>query len=260
MRKYFRILRYAARDQVAYLPAFLARNLFFVIILFIFSSLWKVIYAGQSLIAGFSVVQALWYLTFTETVELSKSRLLTRIQGEVKDGSLAVTMTRPYSYPLSHFFHAMGESMVRLLPILAVGFLFATLFVGPLPGYFKALPFGLILLLCGMALDTLWLLCIGLLAFWSEEVSPYYWIIQKLIFILGGLFIPIDMFPDWLSGIARTLPFAFSAYWPAYTMVSFSWRAFFTGLAGAACYIGALSAVAALLFGLGKRRVHAQGG
>lgn len=260
MKKYLRIFLYAARDQVAYLPAFLARNLFFVIILFIFSSLWKVVYAGRPLVAGLSVVQALWYLTFTETVELSKSRLLTRIQEEVKDGSLAVSLARPYSYPVSHFFHAMGESAVRMVPILAVGFVFATLFVGPLPGYLRALPFGLVLLLCGCALNTLWLLCIGLLAFWSEEVSPYYWVVQKLIFILGGLFLPIDMFPDWLAGIARALPFAFNAYWPAYTMVSFSWPAFLTGLAGAACYIGALSALAALLFGLGKRRVHAQGG
>lgn len=260
MRKYLRILRYAARDQLAYLPAFLMRNLFLVIILFIFFSLWKVLYAGQSLIAGLTIVQSLWYLTFTETVELSKSRLLGRIQEEVKDGTLAVALTRPYSYPVSHFFHAMGESMVRMLPILAVGFACAFLFVGPLPGYLRALPFGLILLLCGAALNTLWMLCIALLAFWSEEVMPYYWIVQKLIFILGGLFLPIDMFPGWLAGIARALPFAFNAYWPAYTMVNFSWRAFLTGLSGAACYIAALSALAALLYGLGKRRVHAQGG
>jgi len=260
MRKYLRILQYAARDQLAYLPAFLMRNLFFVIILFIFSSLWKVIYADHPLIAGLSIVQALWYLTFTETMELSKSRLLSRIQEEVKDGTLAVALTRPYSYPVSHFVHAMGESAVRMIPILAVGFVCATLFVGPLPGYLTALPFGLVLLLCGIALNTLWLLCIGLLAFWSEEVSPYYWVVQKLIFILGGLFMPIDMFPGWLAGIAKALPFAFNAYWPAYTMVHFSFPVFLTGLAGAACYIAALSGIAALLFAMGKRRVHAQGG
>ncbi|HUJ77334.1 MAG TPA: ABC transporter permease, partial [bacterium] len=61
-------------------------------------------------------------------------------------------------------------------------------------------------------------------------------------------------------GVARWLPFAFSAYWPAYTMVSGSPRAFVTGLAGVLVYAVVLGAVAALLFALGRRRVHVQGG
>ena len=47
------------------------------------------------------------------------------------------------------------------------------------------------------------LLAIGLLAFWLEEVSPVFWIVQKAIFILGGLFLPIDFFPPGLAAVAR---------------------------------------------------------
>jgi ABC-2 type transport system permease protein len=260
MRKYLRIFSYAARDQVIYLPAFLVRNVFFVVIVFIFWSLWKVIFAGRSVLAGLSIVQMLWYLTFTETIEISKSRVLSQVQEEVKDGTLAVTLGRPYSYPLFHLSRAMGESIVKIVPMLLVGLLLGTLFVGPLPGYFRALPLGIVLIVAGLVVTNLWMLLIGLLAFWTEEVSPFYWIVQKLVFIVGGLFLPIDLFPGWLAGIARVLPFAFSAYWPAYTMVSGSTSAFFTGLVGALAYIVALGAVVALVFSLGRKRVHAQGG
>jgi ABC-2 type transport system permease protein len=260
MRKYTRIFSYAVRDQVIYLPAFLMRNVFFLVIVLIFWSLWRVVFAERAVIAGLGMAQTLWYLTFTETIELSKSRALFQVQEEVKDGTLAVTLTRPCSYVLFHFSRAMGESVVKILPILLEGFIIGTLLVGPLPGYLRSLPMGLVLILLGLAVTNLWMLLIGLLSFWVEEVSPFYWIVQKLVFIIGGLFLPIDFFPGWLAGIARALPFAFSAYWPAYTMVSGSAEAFLTGLGGALAYIAALGGLVALLYSLGRKRVHAQGG
>ena len=260
MRKYVRVFAFAARDQIVYMPAFLFRNIFFVVILFTFFSLWRVIFAGRAVLSGFTMVQLLWYLTFTETIELSKSRSLFGIQEEVKDGTVAVTLSRPYSYVLYHLMRALGESYVKMIPMLVVGFLLATLFVGPLPGYLAALPCGIVVIALGLLITNLWLIVINLLSFWSEETMPYYWIVQKLIFILGGLFIPIDLFPQWLSGIARMLPFAFSAYWPSVTMVSFSIETFLTALGGAVFYALALGGLAAFLYGRGKRRICAQGG
>lgn len=260
MRKYARIAAFAARDALAYLPAFLARNVFFVVIIFVFWSLWRVIFAGRPAVAGLSLVQTLWYLTFTEAMELSRPRVAGMIQEEVRDGTLAVTLTRPWSYPAFHFWRSFGEGAVRVVPVLVVGFALAALFVGPLPGYLRALPFGLLLILLGLAVGILWMLAIGLLAFWLEEVSPIFWIVQKGIFILGGMFLPIDFFPPGLAAVAKWLPFAFSAYWPAMTMVSFSSRTFLTGLAGGVGWLAALAALVSLLFAAGRRRVHAQGG
>ncbi len=260
MRKYLRIFAFTARDQLAYMPSFLARNVFFVVIVFTFFSLWRVVYAGRASLSGFTMVQMLWYLTFTETIEFSKARTLFGIQEEVKDGTLAVTLSRPYSYVLYHLMRSMGESMVKVVPMLVLGLALGILFVGPLPGYLAAFPFGLLLIVLGLLVTNLWIIAINLLAFWSEETLPYYWVVQKLIFVLGGLFIPVDLFPAWLAGVARYLPFAFSAYWPAITMVNFSWGIFLTGLAGSAAYAVILGGLAALLYARGRRRVCAQGG
>jgi ABC-2 type transport system permease protein len=260
MRKYLRIFQYSARDQLIYLPSFLTRNIFFVVLMFIFYSLWRVIYSDRPTIEGLTIVQTLWYLTFTETVELSRTRVMQQIQEDVKDGTVAYNLCRPYSYVLFHVYRSMGESIIKILPILVEGFILAYIFVGPLPGYFTALPFGLILIIGGLLLNTLWLLNIGLLAFWVEEVSPFSWIMSRLVFILGGLLFPINFFPDWLRSLSASLPFAFQAYWPAYTMVNFSIPTFLFGLRGMLIYATVLFMISVLLFNTARRRVHVQGG
>lgn len=155
---------------------------------------------------------------------------------------------------------ALGESLVRALPILILGFAVASLFVGPLPNYFRALPFGMVLIVGGLLLNALWMLLFGLLAFWTEDVTPFYWIYQKLVFILGEMFFPIDFFPEWLAGAARLLPFAYAAYWPGYTMVEFGIDVFLAGLAGRAIYIAVLAGIVGIVYSVAVRRVHVQGG
>lgn len=48
---------------------------------------------------------------------------------------------------------------------------------------------------------------IGLAAFLVEETNSFELIYQKAVFILGGMLLPLDMFPEWLQRIARLLPF-----------------------------------------------------
>jgi ABC-2 type transport system permease protein len=260
MRKYAQVFKVSMRNQLVYLPAFIGRNIFFVLIVFVFSSLWRAIYAGNDLLAGLSMTQVIWYLTITEVIELSKTQSYITIQEEVKDGSLAYTLTRPYSYIAYYYFHAMGQNLVKMAPMLVEAFILGVLFAGYLPGYFRALPFGFVLIVGGFTLVTMWQIIIGLLAFWFEEVAPFYWILQKLGFIIGGMFFPIDIFPEWLAGISKASPFAFSAYWPAITVVDFTVERFLTCLAGQAVYSAALFFVSMALFAAAVRKVHLQGG
>ena len=49
---------------------------------------------------------------------------------------------------------------------------------------------------------------VGLMAFWMRRVLPALLIMQKLMFLLGGLFAPISLLPGWLHAIAAASPFA----------------------------------------------------
>lgn len=259
-RKYFKIFSCTIRDQFAYIPSYIIGNIFFVVILFVFFSLWSAIYRDQVAIAGLTLTQTLWYLSFAETIELSKARVYNQIQEEVKEGSIAYALGRPYSYNGFKVARSLGESLVKAIPILVIGFVVCSLFTGILPGYLQMLPFGIILIIGGILLNLMWGIIIGLLAFWTEEVTPFYWILQKLIFIGGGMFLPIDFFPEWLQGSAKVLPFAFSAYWPAITMVNFSRENFQTALTGQVVYIVLLGTVAWSIFRVALRKIHVQGG
>ena len=260
LRKYGTVFALASRDQFVYIPSFLARNLCFVVGMFVFFSLWRAIYAGTELVAGFTMTQMLWYLTFTEAIELSQTRIFQPISEEVKDGTVAYSLNRPYSYVLFWISRGMGENLVKAVPLLIEGLVLALIMVGPLPGYLRALPVGLVTIVLGILIGTTLQAIVGLLAFWFEEVMPFWWIIQKLVFVIGGMFIPIDVYPEWLQRIARYTPFAFAAYWPATTFVDYSpWRVA-TTLAGQTAYVVLFAGVAALLFRAAVRKLHVQGG
>ena len=259
-RKYATVLAFASRDQLVYLPSFLARNLFFVVVMFVFFSLWRAIYAGAATLAGFTMVQMLWYLTFTEAIELSQTRIFGPISEEVKDGTVAYSLSRPYSYVLFWISRGMGENIVKVVPLLIEGFLLALLMVGPLPGYFRALPIGFVTIIGGILIGTTMQAIIGLLAFWFEEVMPFWWIMQKLVFVIGGMFIPIDLYPDWLGSIARYTPFAFAAYWPATVFVDHTPQRVVITVIGQAGYVVVFGLIAALLFRAAVKKLHVQGG
>ena len=64
----------------------------------------------------------------------------------------------------------------------------------------KGIPFSRAVLRAWWSIFEVWLMqfcvnaLIGLAAFVSEDVAAYDWIVQKLIFIIGGMLIPIDFF------------------------------------------------------------------
>lgn len=254
------VLGTALRQRLYYIGAILVRNLFFLMVLFIFTSIWKVVYAQKVMVAGFTMVQVLWYLSFTEVVEMSKARLMIDIQEEVKEGTIAYNLLRPYNYISFYLFRGLGESLVTMVPMLVIGYIGSSLLVGPLPGYLTAIGPGLLLMLGGLIINLVLQIIIGLLAFWMEESFPVYLLIQKAMFILGGLFFPIDFFPAWLVAVAKNLPFAYVTYWPARVMVDFSWNDWLRTAAGQGIYLGAFLILAAVLLRAGMKRLESNGG
>lgn len=101
---------------------------------------------------------------------------------------------------------------------------------------------------------------IGLAAFVSEEVSPYEWIYQKMIFILGGMLIPLDFYPAWLQSIAKALPFAYAMYGPARLFVTPDLGQFSSLVLGQGLWILILGGLLALAYSRGVRRLAINGG
>ncbi|MBK8987415.1 MAG: ABC-2 family transporter protein [Chloroflexi bacterium] len=226
--KYAAITLTNLQNQLAYVWEALNRAVFIVLIMFVFVQLWTAVYESQGVteIAGLSLSATIWYLLIAETLELGKMRHDERISEEVKDGSVAYTLTRPYNYLAYHFFNGLGETAVKMFFIFLLGLPLVVYYAGwPTLSPAHALPVLLVGVLA-VLLDFFAFSMIGLLAFVTEDTASFRLIYQKLVFILGGLMLPLDFLPDWLQPIARVLPFNLTTYAPAKLFVAFTWAQF----------------------------------
>jgi ABC-2 type transport system permease protein len=197
------------------------RSAFMVVALVVFVQLWTTTYTStnQSIIQGFTLRDLVWYLVITEVIALSSTRIAQTIDTEVRSGDIAYALSRPYSYPLYHLASFWGETLVRLPVNVLLGSAVAFIAVGPPPTEPLALLATLLLGAGAITLRGMLETLIGLTAFWVEDTQPAEWIYGKFIITIGGLFLPLDLFPDWLATISRALPFASTAYAPARAFV-----------------------------------------
>ncbi|MBP6806191.1 MAG: ABC-2 family transporter protein, partial [Chloroflexi bacterium] len=121
--KYAAITMTNLQNQLAYVWEALNRAVFIVLIMFVFIQLWTAVYESQGAteIAGLSLAATIWYFLIAEVMELGKIRHDERISEEVKDGSVAYTLTRPYNYLAYHFFNGLGETAVKMTLIFLLG-------------------------------------------------------------------------------------------------------------------------------------------
>ena len=221
VRKYWAIFQTTLVNSLAYPGELVGRSLMILPFMWIFYQLWQVTFAasGSSTISGLTLHDTMWYLMMAETIELSRPRVARTIAENVKDGSIAYLLNKPYDFLIYQFSVSMGETIFRALMTAIFGGAMVWRLAGPPPGLFSW-PLALIAVLGAWVLNLMVNSMIGLAAFVSEEVAPFEWIYQKFAFIFGGLLIPLDFYPRWLQKIAFALPFPAMTYGPARLFVT----------------------------------------
>jgi ABC-2 type transport system permease protein len=260
--KYGAIAQINLQNSLAYAGELAYRSLFMVLILYVFIQLWRATYGalGTATIAGLSFADTLWYLVMTETIELSRTRFANQMSDEVKDGSIAYTMGRPYNYLLYHWSYGLGDTLLRLVINFAAGSILVTVLVGPMPlKPVYVLPL-LASIMLAMALNFCVQGMIGLCAFITEDVQSIQIIYQKFLFILGGMMIPLDFFPGWLKDVSLILPFSYMMYAPARLFVQFDWTRWLNVVTMQVVWLGVFGLALWALFRVGLRRVSINGG
>lgn len=224
--KYVAVTLTNLRSNLTYVGELVYRTTFILMILYIFIQLWKTAYGGEEQSAGMTLIQTIWYLVITEAIILSKTSVAQTIAQEVRDGSLAYSINRPYSYLMYHFFNGLGDTFLRLVINFIAGSILVTYLIGLIPVKPWVLLPVLLTILLALILDYCISALIGLFAFKMEDISSFLFIYQKILFILGGVLILLDFFPSWLKVTANLLPFGLIIYAPAKLFVNFSWAGF----------------------------------
>jgi ABC-2 type transport system permease protein len=236
-RKYTGFAAIAIRQGLADRGALIGRLAFYAVILFIFSKLWTLV-AERGAVPGASVRDLLWYLAVTEWVALSLPLIHLHIESDVRGGDIAYKLPRPISYLGGRLAESAGDFLLRAGTLAVAGAGLATWMVGGLPddprGLLLAIPLGVMAGWVGLCFHA----AIGLCAVWLQDCSPVYWIWQKCAFILGGLLLPLEIYPPWLREIASWTPFSAIMHGPG--RMAFGWQP----------EVAALVAVKLLLWGV----------
>ena len=261
MKKYFAIFKIQLLNSLAYPAELLWRSVAILLFMLVFTFLWRTTYnsSGSTSLAGLTLSDTIWYLMLAETIELARPRFARTISEAVKDGSIAYILAKPYDFILYQLATSAGDSIFRILLNAVFGGSLVWTLVGPPPRLLGWL-------LAFLAIIGAWLInfcmtaLIGLLAFITEDVAPFEWIYQKLIFILGGMLIPIDFYPAWLQTVCKSLPFSYMMYGPARLFVRPEADIFVQTILGQLLWLAVLGGILVLAFSRGMRRLAINGG
>jgi ABC-2 type transport system permease protein len=194
--------------------ALAGRAVLYVVVLGIFWRLWQATPLGELAPPAPDAAGLLWYLAITEWIVFSGGLPYRDVEADIASGQIAVALQRPVPYGIATLARWGGGAACHLVVLGAVGAGAAWYLTGTVPLTLAIAPG---LALSGFLAVALILLChlqLGYLAAWLGTSAPAFWIWQKSTFVLGGLLIPLTLYPPPWRGIAAMSPFAAMLFGP----------------------------------------------
>ena len=260
--KYIWIACTTARSHVAYAGEVFTRIVFMTVLLYVFSRVWLAVYGenGGERLAGLTLAQTIWYLVVTEALTLSAPRTWAEVEQDVRTGRLTVQLLHPSSYALSHLGKAMGERIPRFAMCMLVGAATALAIVGPIQWTLTGLVMFLAVLPLAFLLDFLGSFLVGLCAFWLENINGLALIYTRSTMLLGGVMLPLEIYPESLQPILRKLPFASMIYAPGRLFVDPAGAVFVDAIGTQAIAMVLFLCVVGSVHNVAMKRVFTNGG
>jgi len=249
------------KRNLANWPVLVGRCLFYVVALVVLSALWDKV-ASERLpgtLARLLPVDGLTlYIGVTEWITLSVASIHLRLEDDLRYGMLEPHLLRPKSYLLQKIAEAFGDTAARLLGIGVAALLALAVSGRAVPPAIAFLYAG-VLGIFGAVIGVLLLTLVGLTGFWVRRVFPPYILMQKAMFLLGGLFAPISLYPGWFFRFALLTPFAANLFVAANQMIAPSAIGFGEGLLLQLLWIVLLSAAIAAIWRAGLAKILREG-
>ncbi len=216
---------------------------------------------GKTLFFGiFTLNMIVWYIIATQTLTNTEGNLINYLSNQIQSGEVVTQLTRPYHYMIglfsTHIGYVFVQTVSALCFVIPLGFILTG---GEGISILGVLAFTFAFCLA-VAIDFFFSGAIGLIAFWTEDAKPYYWIYSKLLFVFGGLLFPLDLFPAWFANIAKLMPQAFLLYYPARLLVNFSWELFIITMIGQITYLIIAIVICYMVYKRAIRKVNLNGG
>ena len=100
---------------------------------------------------------------------------------------------------------------------------------------------------------------ISIISFWIEDSTPFHWIYDKMILLIGTMF-PIEMFPQYLRPIIKCTSIYVVTYGPAKLLINFSLQNFVQILLAQIIYLFVATTLTLILYEKGVKKLNVNGG
>jgi ABC-2 type transport system permease protein len=248
----------SARRTLAQPSGLLVTAFFYAAVVSVLSTLWRTAtVANDGTVAGYSAVALTWYVATSEAATVSlDTRLIESTGLDIADGSIAVELLRPVSVLALRVASEIGRSLPRVAMCAGLGVPLALALGGRPPSWwalFLVLPSLVLAIACNLVAQH----AFAGVSFWVRDARATWFLYQKLVFVVGGMLLPLEVLPPAMTRIALVLPFMAMAYAPARLASGHVEPGLL--VAQAAWFVG-LSALATAVFSRGERRLQVAGG
>lgn len=260
---YLEVIRIRFLNLFAYRVNYYSGVIIYSLNIGVYYFLWNAVYGGETSLNGMTAVQMSTYIAISwMSRAFYFNNLDYEIAEEVREGSVAVHLIRPYQYLLVKAAQGFGEGLFRLLLFSVPGLILVSLILTiDLPSFgwvwFK---FALSLFL-GFLVNVQVNLFIGVLTFLLLNNRGLLRAKRLLVDLLSGVVIPIPFFPEWAQTILSFLPFQAISYLPSIMLVKgLDGDAFMQAISIQLIWVLLLCLPILFIWAKAKKRMTVQGG
>jgi viologen exporter family transport system permease protein len=156
-----------------------------------------------------------WYMAITELIAIAVWTQYREVREDVLNHHISGLMVMPVSYFGLKTGEWLGRSVENMIRFLVLGALVAYLLTGGFALELSDLPSLVLSLLLAIVIFNNIHLLIGLTEVWGAHARPVFLIVQKMLFLFGGLLLPLEIYPSWIQNLAWATPFPAILYGPA---------------------------------------------
>ena len=241
----------------------LAFNLLMILIqVYLLKMVWTALYAGRGTIGDMQLHTVITTLTLANLQLWLVWPLIGQILPErIRSGQVALDLARPVGFPGQMLAQQVGVTLGSV-PFVVLAFPLA-LAAGSMqpPASAGAVGLYVVSLLLAYGVSALMGLLIGLIAFWTLELTGFLGLYRFVSQFLSGALVPLQFFPAPLQALAALLPFQTQAYLPVSMYLGrMAGGAAVRGLAIELFWVAVLYLLARFVWSRAIRRVVIQGG
>lgn len=210
-RAYVKVMAMAAREDRAN-PLRLAGSVGLgVMRMILIAAIYKAAYELTHT-SALSYENAIWSMAlyFAFIMGLSVRNVYRLVEQDVRSGSVEVSLVRPLDWRAIKICQQLGKNLLECV-LLAVAFCVTLILVVGLPdtGHFTLgflVSYAMILVLAIVSASAMFMM-VGLTAFWLNDSQSVFRVVDRVILVFGGAFVPIALLPEVAQSILRYSPF-----------------------------------------------------